>query len=389
MPRKIFSITGTRADYGLMRPVYDAINKSTDLELYLVVTGMHFLPEFKESLDKLRVENIGQRIELSVFDRLSTSGSMASTLGAHIQALVPVLEDVKPDIVLLQGDRGEMLAGAIAAAHMNIPVVHMSGGDKSGTIDDSIRHAITKFSHVHLPTCEESRDNLLAMGEEERRIRVVGEPALDIIKSFKPLSRGELAQRFPFLDFSEPFLIVAQHSVTNEAEQAGEHMQTTLEALVMTGFKAIITAPNSDAGSTKITEQIDLFVEKYPNQLFFVPHLGQENFYSLMSYAAILIGNSSSGILEAPSFKLPVINIGSRQHERLRAENVLDVPHDKAQISETIIKSLSDVEFKRKVQYSKNPYGDGDTSSKTVDVLRSIKIESALLSKWIKGFSPL
>lgn len=389
MLRNILSITGTRADYGLMRPVHTAINNSNDMVLHLVVTGMHFLPEFIESLEKLRAENIGKRIEVPVFDQLSTSASMASTLGMHIQAFVPVFCDVKPDMVLLQGDRGEMLAAAIVASHMNVPVVHMSGGDRSGTIDDSIRHAITKFAHFHLPTCDESRRNLLSMGEEDSRIHVVGEPALDIIKSFRPLSQAALIERFPFLDLSEPFAIVAQHPVTNEAAHSGEQMQETLEALVESGLKVIITAPNSDAGSKQITDKIDLFVRMHPDKFFFVPHLGQEIFYSLMSYASVLIGNSSAGILEAASFKMPVVNIGTRQHARLRAENVMDVSYNKGQIKEAILKSLTDVEFRKMVQASKNPYGDGESAIKTVNVLKSIKIESALLSKWIKGFKPL
>jgi GDP/UDP-N,N'-diacetylbacillosamine 2-epimerase (hydrolysing) len=389
MTRKILSITGTRADYGLMRPVHEAIHQDADLDLFLVVTGMHYLPEFNHSLEELRREKLGTLVELPVADHSSTSASMAATLGAHVQALVPVIEGIKPDIMLLQGDRGEMLAGAIVAAHMNIPIVHMSGGDRSGTIDDSLRHAITKLAHIHLPTCEDSRQNLLSMGEEAGRIRVVGEPALDIITTFTPLSKADLERIYPALNGSRPFVIVAQHPVTNEVHAAGEQMQMTLEAILELGLQAVLTAPNSDAGSGLISEKINFFTEKYPETFIFVAHLGQENFYSLMHYAAALIGNSSAGILEAASFKLPVVNIGTRQHSRLRAENVLDVHYSKDEICKALETCRSDKKFKENVSCCVNPYGQGDTAKQTVEVLRTLKLQPDLISKWIKGFAPL
>lgn len=387
--RRILSITGTRADYGLMKPVHMAIGQNPDLKLGLLVTGMHFLSGFEDSLAELRAEKVGDLIEVEIADVDSVPASMAIKLGEHIQAFTPHFLQFKPDIVLLQGDRGEMLAGAIVAAHLNIPVVHMSGGDKSGTIDDSIRHAITKFAHIHLPTCEASKENLLSMGEELQRIEVVGEPALDIIKDFSPLSRENLNLKFPFMTFlNGPFLIVAQHSVTNEVDDAGSQMEETLAAVKDSGLKAIVTAPNSDAGSAQIANKISHYLEAFPDQFFYVPHLGQKNFYSLLSYATALVGNTSAGILESSSFKIPSINIGTRQHGRTRAGNVIDVGYDRSDILLGILKAQNP-EYISSLQDIQNPYGSGNTARETVDLLTRLKLEPGLLSKWIKGFKPL
>ncbi len=388
MTRRVMSITGTRADYGLMRPVFSAIQNDPALELHLVVTGMHFLPAFQNALEGLHKDAYGHLIEVPVSDTESSVASMAKTLGAHIQALVPVFEKFAPDMVLLQGDRGEMLAGAIAAAHLNIPVIHMSGGDFSGSIDDSIRHAITKFAHFHLPTCTQSRDHLLAMGEEEARIRIVGEPALDILRTFKPTTDEVLTERYG-VNFDQPLALVAQHPVTSEADQSAAQMAETLEAVKDSGIRAIITAPNSDAGGADMMKQIEFYAREFPETFIYVPHLGQQDFFSMMHHADMLIGNTSAGILESPSFKLPAINIGTRQHARLRASNVIDVDYDRNAIANAIDTALNDDSYVEKLASVVNPYGQGDTSVKTVDILKNIKLDPALVTKWVKGFAPL
>jgi len=382
MTRRVLSITGTRADYGLMRPVHAMIDRDPDLELHLIVTGMHFLPDFKSSLEEIAGDDFGSHVEIPLADKSSTSSSMAQTMGALLQALAPTFEKIKPDIVLLQGDRGEMLAGAIVAAHMNIAIIHMSGGDRSGTIDDSIRHAITKFAHFHLPTCESSHENLLAMGEEGSRIHIVGEPALDIIKNFKPLSKEALEKRLG-VSLADDFILIAQHSVTTEVDQAAEQIAATLSAVKQLGLSAIISAPNSDAGGAAMTAEIQKQLESNP-KLNFIPHLGQENFYSLMTYAKAIVGNSSAGILESPSFKIPAINIGTRQHDRLRAGNITDVGYDKAEIESALGKAIASGPMA-----CANPYGDGDTAQKTIAIIKSLRLEPGLLTKWIKGFRPL
>ncbi len=386
--RKILAITGTRSDYGLMRPVYKAINNDPALELHLLVTGMHFLPQYEHALSEIRQDNYGVRYEAPISDATSTPVTMAITLGEHVTGYVPIIEKCAPDIILLQGDRGEMLAGAIAGAHLNIPLVHMSGGDFSGSIDDSIRHAITKFSHFHLPTCAQSHQALRDMGEEESRIYTVGEPALDLIKDFIPESKEALGKLYN-LDFSKPVLLVAQHSVTTEYVQSAQHITETLEAILSLGFQALVTAPNSDAGAADMMRIIEQYIQKNPEQFSFSAHLGQRNFFSMMHHATALVGNSSAGILESSSFKTPVINIGTRQHGRMRAENVIDAGYDRIEISKAIQQATSDEAFSNKVKNSINPYGQGDTAEKTIKILKDLNIGPGLVMKWIKGYCPL
>lgn len=385
MPRKVLSITGTRADYGLMRPVHRMINDDDRLDLTLMVTGMHFLPEFSQSLDNIRQEQLGRLIEVPVFDEASTSASMAITMAKQQIELTSVIKAVKPDLVLLQGDRGEMLAAAIAATHLNIPVVHMSGGDLSGTIDDSIRHAITKFAHIHLPTCEQSKNQLLAMNEEDQRICIVGEPALDIIRTFQSVPDDVLAQKYN-IDFERPFVIATQHPVTTECDDAAEQIKITIDALESLGVQTIFTYPNSDAGGQAMRDVLNNY--KDHKNIRVIPNLGQDDLFSLMKLATAMVGNSSSGILEAASFRLPVINIGTRQHGRLRANNVFDVDYNADEIVSVLQKIIENKAYKEELQDCVNPYGDGFTAQKTTDILCALRLEDGLLSKWVKGFNP-
>lgn len=388
MARKILAITGTRSDYGLMRPVYQAICADPKLSLHLIVTGMHFLPQYAHSLSEIYNDNYGVRYELPISDPISTPSTMAITLAEHIKGYIPLIEQCAPDIILLQGDRGEMLAAAIAGSHLNIPLIHMSGGDFSGSIDDSIRHAITKFSHFHLPTCAQSYQALLSMGEEEIRIRTVGEPALNFLKTFTPITRKELIDRY-HIDLSEPSLLVAQHSVTTEYEDSASQITETLEAILSLNIQALVTAPNSDAGGSAMMDVIMSYVERNPKKLFFHAHLGQKDFFSMMNHTSALIGNSSAGILESASFKIPVVNIGTRQHGRMRANNVIDVGYDRREISNAIQKCLNDSVFLSTLQDAVNPYGNGDAAEMTVDVLKRINLDSRVVTKWIKGYKPV
>ena len=384
MKRTVLAITGSRAEYGLMRPVFRAVVAHPLLELQLVVTGMHLRPEFSASLEEVRSDGFCRCHELDMALAQDSGGAMAESLGIALQGLPPVLSSVKPDMLLLQGDRGEMLAGAIAAAHMNIPIVHMSGGDFSGTIDDSIRHAISKFAHLHLTTCSASSARLLALGEQKERIIQVGEPGLDVIRELHPIAPEQLAAEFGF-DLNRPLVLAAQHPVTTEADQAGRQMRQTLEALEEVGAQVVFSYPNTDAGGREMTRVL----ESYRGRDFIriVPHLGSEKFLSLMRMAAVLVGNSSSGILEAASFKIPVVNVGTRQHGRLRATNVIDVGYSKEEILAGVRRALEDQPFRSALRACVNPYGDGLTGPRTADVLARLRPSMTLLAKWLANDS--
>ena len=388
MKRSVLAVTGSRAEYGLMRPVFRSIIEHPLLNLEMVVTGMHLLPEFGASLAEIRNDHFCRLHEVHMAPAEDSGLAMAQALGRALVGLPPVLAKIQPDVLLLQGDRGEMLAAALAAAHMNVPIVHMSGGDFSGTIDDSMRNAISKFAHLHLTTCADSSARLLAMGEKRDRIIEVGEPGLDVIREMSAIDPKLLAAELG-IDIDRPIVLATQHPVTTEADRAGWQMQQTLEALSEAGLQTVFTYPNIDAGGREMTRVL----ESYGGQAFLriVPHLGSEKFLSLMRIASVMVGNSSSGILEAASFKLPVVNIGTRQHGRLRAINVIDVGYAKQEILQGVQRALNDQQFRASLNKCKNPYGDGHTGPRTADILARMRISPALVAKWLDsdgGFLP-
>jgi UDP-N-acetylglucosamine 2-epimerase (non-hydrolysing)/GDP/UDP-N,N'-diacetylbacillosamine 2-epimerase (hydrolysing) len=380
MTRKIVSITGTRSDYGLMTPVFGKIANTPGLELHLVVTGMHLMPEFSASLARIRADRPGTLHYTERTDGDDSGAAMARALGLTVSAAATVLQAVQPDIVLLQGDRGEMLAGAIAAAHMNVPIVHMSGGDRTGSIDDSIRNALSKFAHIHLTTCSASSRQLLVLGEAPNRIFEVGEPGLDVIRNLDYIAPAALAAELE-LDLTRPVVLATQHPVTTEAGAAAWQIGQVLAALEEAALQTVFTYPNSDAGGAEMIKVLESWRGR--SFLRIVPDLGSRKYLSLMRIAALIVGNSSSGIFEAPSFKVPAVNIGTRQHGRLRARNVVDVGYDKDSIAKGISYALHDRDFRAGLSECTNPYGDGDTAPRTVEILQRLRLIPALLAKWL------
>lgn len=384
MTRTILAVTGSRADYGLMRPVFKAISAHPRLKLELLVTGMHLMPRYAESRAEIEADAI---CPLHIVAAPGSNGGadMASALGAQLVAMTPVIARIDSAVVLVQGDRGEMLAAAIAACHRNVAVVHMSGGDRSGSIDDSIRNAITSFAHLHLTTCAQSTQRLIARGESAGRICEVGEPALDVIRNMDYVAPSRLAAELG-LELARPLALATQHPVTTEAECAGAQMTATLQALEELDLQAVFTYPNTDHGSEDIVRVLEAWRGR--SFLRIVPHLGHRTYLSLMKIAAVMVGNSSSGILEAASFRLPVVNIGTRQHGRLRAGNVVDAGYDTAQIKQKILFVLRDAGFRETLRAVKNPYGDGKAGERTADILARLRITPGLIAKWLDPAEP-
>jgi GDP/UDP-N,N'-diacetylbacillosamine 2-epimerase (hydrolysing) len=377
--RRIVSITGSRADYGLMEPVHRAISASESLELHLIVTGMHLLPDFSSSLAQVRADRLGELHEVNMVLGKDSGRAMAQSVGHGLVGIAALLDELKPDIMLLQGDRGEMLAGAIAAAHMNIAIVHMSGGDFSGSIDDSVRNAISKFAHFHLTNCAASTRRLIAMAESPARIVEVGDPALDQVRTTDFLPLNQLASELA-LPPGQPFLIATLHPVTDEADQSASQMTTLLEALAELGMTTIFTYPNSDHGGRAMRDVL----ESWRGQSFLriEPNLGSRRYLSLLRHAGAMVGNSSSGFFEAPSFKIPVVNIGTRQQNRLRASNIVDAECNRADILRALRYALTDGAFRSALASCKSPYGDGRTAERAVDILRRLQLGPALITKW-------
>lgn len=377
MNRKILYITGTRADYGLMRSVLSKIEKNPKIDLEIAVTGMHLMEEFGMTANYVENDGFKTHIINDVFKE-DNKESMVHFIGDFINDLSKLIIKINPDIILLLGDRGEMLAGAIVGAYLGIPTAHLHGGEITSTVDEYARHAITKLVNIHLPATKKSAERIIKMGENPENVFLVGAPGLDNIQNEKLTTPDKIARSYN-LNPSEPIILVVQHPVSLESKNSSKQIQATMNAVLDLKIQTLIIYPNADAGGREIIKAIQEY-ENYPFIQTF-KSIPSKDYLSLMQIANVIVGNSSSGIIEAPSFKLPAVNIGYRQQGREKALNVIDVDYNKEEIKEAILKSIYDEEFIDIVQNSENPYGDGKTSQKVVKILRDIKLNQELLEK--------
>jgi len=380
--RKVAVVTGTRAEYGILHPVLKAIKAYQGLKLSLVVTGMHLSEEFGYTVKEIEKNgfDIGAKVEM-LSDSDSTE-AMAKSVGIGIIGMARTWARFRPDIILVLGDRVEPLAAAIAGTYMNIPVAHIHGGDAciGGNIDDSTRFAITKFAHIHFPATKKSAQRIIKLGEDEWRVHMVGSPALDAILNEPLLSSDVLAERLA-LNLSQPPILLIQHPVTTQVDEAPKQMRETLEAIMEINHPTVLIYPNSDAGGRRMIEVIRTY-EKYPFIKTF-KSLPRQEYLSLMKVASAIVGNSSSGIIDAPSFGLPAINIGIRQEGRERGNNVINVDYNKQEIIKAIEKALADKQFRKEAGKRENPYGDGKASQRIADILARLDINPELIQKKI------
>jgi GDP/UDP-N,N'-diacetylbacillosamine 2-epimerase (hydrolysing) len=376
--RKIAVVSEARATYGYIRRLMQLIQRSERLELQLIVTGMHLLKEYGFSVDEIMRDGFTPAARVDMYVGGDSPTAWSKSLGVEIQGLAQVFDMLKPDLVLVAGDRAEILTATVTAAYMNIPVAHIQSGDLSGHIDGSARHAITKLAHVHLPSCEDSAERVRKLGEEPWRIFNVGAPQLDDVIHGKKLGRDELARMFTF-DFNRPVLLVIQHPVLAEVHLARKQMEETMAAVGDSGHQAIVIYPNVDAAGREIISVIEQYRDRPTIRAF--RNLDREVFLSLLGAVSVLIGNSSVGILEAPSFKLPALDIGSRQTGRMRACNVITVPEfDRKIIGQAIDRALHDRTYRAELETCVNPYGDGNSSERICRILEDIDL-SRLLNK--------
>jgi GDP/UDP-N,N'-diacetylbacillosamine 2-epimerase (hydrolysing) len=371
--RKVCYISGTRADYGLMKNTLISIHEKNNLDLSILVTGMHLIPEYGETWQEIKDDGFNILKKISVKLDGSSGSEMSIALGEQIIGFTDVLQKENPDILLLLGDRGETLAGAIAAIHLNIHIVHIHGGELSGTIDESIRHAISKLSHYHFVATEKSRNRLESMGENPKHIFVVGAPGLDSIKKAKIHSKHSLYANYE-LNHEQPLLILLFHSVVQQSNKASEQIDIILQAVVESKMQSLVLLPNSDAGGAEITNVINKFRDR--GAIKVAIHIPRAEFLSLMSYASLIVGNSSSGIIESASFGTPAVNIGSRQLYRERNENVIDVKFNKDAILSAITKANK---MKRKKWH--NVYGKGDSTGLIIKNIEKISLSYKVLEK--------
>lgn len=309
---------------------------------------------------------------------MTQRSAMAQSIGESLSRTAEALEKIAPYILLILGDRSEMLAGAVAATYMGIPIAHIHGGEISGNVDEPVRHAITKLAHVHFPATEENAERIIRMGEESWRVHVVGAPGLDFILRGKVMQPRETAAKYG-LNLSKPVILVLQHSVVAEADEAASQIRETLEAIKGLKHQTVLIYPNADAGGRRMIRIIREY-EKYPFIKAF-KSVAHEDYLGLMKLATVMVGNSSSGIIEAPSFGLPVVNVGTRQIGRQRAGNVIDVNYDKNEITAAIDRALSDKNFRDMVKHCRNPYGDGKAGKRIAKILCQLELGKKLLDK--------
>ena len=372
-------ITGGRMTYGYSRPVMQLMERDPGLRYSLIVTNQHLLPTFGYSVED--IERDGFAITDRIYMTLDgyTTATMVKSLGVLMLGITDAFVRLRPDIVLVVGDRGEHFVAAMAAAHMNIVVAHIQAGERSGNIDGMTRHAITRFAHIHFASGPDAAERLRRMGEEEFRIHMTGAPQLDELVNGDLADREKIQQRFE-LDLDQPLVLVVQHPVTEEYGAGVKQMQETLEAVCELAYPTVLIFPNNDAGSDELRSMI----ERYHRPFMRVERNVPRRIYGgLMREASVLVGNSSSGLIEAPAVGLPAVNIGDRQRDRARAANVIDVPHDRRAIADAVRRALAP-EFHERLRSAESPYyGDGRVSERIVEVLKTVEIDERLLKKQI------
>ena len=381
MKKTILAITGIRSEYDILSSVFNSINRHPKLILKVAVTGAHLSQNFGYTIDEIKKD--GFEIVDSIESLLSGNNESLRVkgLGIQIQGLVQTVTRINPDFILVLGDREESIAAALVSTYMNIPLIHIAGGDRVvGNADDQVRHAVTKLAHIHLTTNIESKNRIIAMGEQKFRVFNVGNPGLDRLKNTKKLSLAKLSTSLNFkLTEDEPYIMMIQHALSSEVDRAYQQMKLTLDVIKNLGIKTIISYPNSDAGGLEIIRAISEYESE--RNIYIAKNIPRTEFVNLMRNASCLIGNSSAGILEAPLLKLPVINIGNRQKGRLHSQNVQFVPHDKKKIVNAINKAIYDKSYISKVKKCTNPYGDGKSSDRIAEIIASVKINEKLLIK--------
>lgn len=376
MKRKILIVTERRADYSKIRPVLKEIEKSKNLDYFLIVTGSHLLKEYGNTINEIKNDGfkISATFQMYEKNRKDTGSEMVSSLGIAIIHLAKIVEKFDPDIILSGFDTGVHLAVAIVGAHMNKIVAHMEGGEVTGTIDESIRHATTKFAHIHFTTNKEATKRIIKLGENPTNIFTVGNPSLDGIKNIPKISKSDLEKEFG-IDLKKDFVIVMQHTVTTEIEKAKKNIRQTLKAISELNIQAIVIHGNSDFGSKKISEVIRKSKIKQYETLSFTKYV------NLLKNSTALVGNSSSGKMEAPFLKIPSVNIGTRQSGRLAAKSVINASYNKNEIKNAIMKTMNDKNFLEKIKTQQNLYGNGTSSKKIVKILEKINLKNISIQK--------
>ena len=369
--KKICVVTGTRAEYGLLKPLIKRIKEDAEVELQLVVTGMHLSPEFGLTYKEIEEDGYTITDKNEMLLSSDTPNGITKSVGLATIGFADIFTRIKPDIVVLLGDRFETYAAATSAMIHRIPIAHIHGGELTeGAIDDAIRHSITKMSTLHFTSTEEYRRRVIQLGEQPERVHCVGALGVENIKKQQLLSKEELEESIKFR-LDKPYAVITYHPVTLESDTAEEQFINLLNALdKMEGYKFIFTKANADTDGRIINQLVDEYVEKNMDKAVAFTSLGMVRYLSALKYCEMVIGNSSSGLLEAPSFHIPTVNIGNRQKGRVRAESVIDCGNEKKNICEALQKA-KEMKKNESIQKISNPYEGENTSKKMYECIKN------------------
>lgn len=378
--RTIAVVTGTRAEYGYLQPLMKMIEDDRELQLIPLITGTHLFSRFGNTHELIDY-SFPSAIQIPMLSPGDTLKDMAIYLASGITNFAEYLDKNRPDILVILGDRSESFAAALAAFYLNIPIAHINGGDVTGTtIDESIRHAITKIAHIHFVHTKNNAERVEKMGEEKKRIFITGALTLDTLLNVQFPSKQEVFSKYQLNEEKKTFLVVF-HPITTLEDKGYSQLENLLLVLDTLREQTVLFYPNVDAGGERLRLLIKTYEDKsYLHTFINIPH---EDYLGLMKSVDVMIGNSSSGIIEAPSFHLPVINIGTRQQGRERSINIIDIQPEKDTILSAINFALYDHKFLNKVQKCENNFGDGHASERIVDVLKKIELNESFIQKQI------
>ncbi|WP_097025884.1 UDP-N-acetylglucosamine 2-epimerase [Clostridium peptidivorans] len=368
--KKISILTATRAEYGLLKPIIKKLKEISSFDVRVVVTGAHLSPEFGLTYKEIEQDGIEIDEKIEILLSADTPSAISKSMGLAMISFADYFSKLSPDMLLVLGDRYETLAVCCSAMNQRIPIAHLYGGETTeGAVDESIRHAITKLSYLHFTSTEEYRRRVIQLGEQPNRVFSVGAIGIENILNEKLMSKTELETSISF-KLDRPYAVITFHPVTLEDNNSAEQFQALLDACKNhKNMKFIFSKANADANGRVINQLLDKFVIENDNAVAFTS-LGMVRYLSALKYSSMVIGNSSSGLVEAPSFGVPTINIGDRQKGRVQADSVINCEPIKDKIDEAITLALTK-EFKDKAYNAINPYGDGNTSEKIVDAIKS------------------
>ena len=381
--RAICVVTTSRADFGLLRGLICEIRDDPVLQLQVIASGMHLVKEFGSTWREIEANGI--RIDKKIEMRMKGNSNAANlgSISLGISRFTSAFAELKPEILVLLGDRFELLAPAISALMLGIPTAHIHGGELSeGAIDDSVRHAITKMASLHFAATDTYRRRIIQMGEQPRRVFNFGAPGLDQIRTSRLLTKAELENDLG-IDLSKPVALVTYHPATRDLAGTEAQLSSLLNALNASLLTAVFTMANADAQGALINSRLQATCAEHTERFKWFPNMGHQRYLSCLKHFSLMVGNSSSGLTEAPSFRLPVVNIGDRQRGRVRAANIIDVPGDEYAIQKAINRALS-TRFRASLRGMRNPYDrfhDGKASVRIKNVLRDVVISSDLLRK--------